>query len=110
LTVPELCVVAQVNRKWRRITSDFTLWKAKYMQRFLIEEETRLNYKEMYKSVHLVSKNWRLGRCLAQVLRSHKGAVNSLQYDQNTSKLVSASSDRTVKVWSVEDSECLYLL
>jgi len=38
-----------------------------------------------------------------QAFNGHRGAVTGLAFRQGTQQLMSSSSDRTVKLWSVED-------
>lgn len=108
LTVPELVLVSQVNTTWYRITNDFTLWKAKYLERFIPNEDIEKTFKWMYKEGHIISKNWRFGKCWSTPLTSHNGAVDCLQFDEQ--HLITGSHDRTFKIWSLETGRCLKLL
>ena len=43
------------------------------------------------------------------VLTQHRGAVQSLSFSRDDLTFYSASTDRTVKIWSVESGEALYI-
>lgn len=43
----------------------------------------------------------------SRTLHGHEGAVRSLSYDPDGDLLASASSDGTVKIWSVEEEKCV---
>jgi WD40 repeat protein len=49
------------------------------------------------------------GECL-QTLEGHGGAVSSVAFSHDSSRLASASYDTTVKIWDASSGECLQTL
>jgi hypothetical protein len=103
LSVPELGSVSQVSKEWHRIAEDFSVWKPKYMERFLLQEDASVDFKTLYRDVHSVSKNWRFGKYTSVVLQAHQRGVKSLHYEPATDTMLTASKDRTIKVWSLNE-------
>ena len=109
LTVPELGQVSQVNKEWHRIAEDFSVWKSKYMERFLLQEDASVDFKLLYRDVHSVSRNWRFGKCSSVTIQAHQRSVKSVYYDPPTDTLLTASKDRTIKVWSLSSGTIITL-
>ena len=42
-----------------------------------------------------------------KVIRAHSDAVNSCEYVDEDTKILTGSSDKTVKLFNVEDGQCL---
>ena len=49
------------------------------------------------------------GRCL-KVLKGHTDFVKSAAFNQEGSLIVSASYDKTIRIWDVQTGECLRIL
>ncbi|XTI86758.1 hypothetical protein V2W45_1509518, partial [Cenococcum geophilum] len=47
--------------------------------------------------------------CL-QTLEGHSGSINSVAFSRDSTRLASASDDRTVKIWDASSGECLQTL
>ena len=60
---------------------------------------SRYSYKE-----NLLSRN--CGELIIS-LNEHSDLINSIQFDEKSNKLISASNDSTIKIWNLETGECL---
>jgi len=49
------------------------------------------------------------GACIA-ILIGHEGEISKVQFSPNGAKIITASSDRTCRLWAVETGECLQVL
>ncbi|CAE8712188.1 unnamed protein product, partial [Polarella glacialis] len=49
------------------------------------------------------------GACIS-ILIGHEGEISKVQFSPNGYKIITASSDRTCRLWSVETGECLQVL
>merc|ERR1719224_397753 len=49
------------------------------------------------------------GACIS-ILIGHEGEISKVQFSPNGAKIITASSDRTCRLWSVETGECLQVL
>merc|ERR1711920_1106270 len=49
------------------------------------------------------------GACTA-ILIGHEGEISKAQFSPNGAKIITASSDRTCRLWNVETGECLQVL
>lgn len=56
--------------------------------------------------VHCISE----GTITSTSLRGHEGRVTSLAFDRDGTRLVTGSTDRSVRVWDVSDGSCLLTL
>ncbi|KAH8603159.1 sulfur controller-2 [Bisporella sp. PMI_857] len=65
-------------------------------------------WKQVYRDRHLVSTNWKYGRCRFKAFRGHTNGIMCLQFDDNI--LASGSYDCSIKIWSLETGECLRTL
>eukprot|EP01132_Coremiostelium_polycephalum_P004109 gene4109-5141_t len=66
------------------------------------------DYKSLYKKRHIIEKNWKKGICSVQTLYGHQDGVWGVQFHKNL--LVSGCEDGVMKVWDINEGECLNTL
>ncbi|KAF2076503.1 hypothetical protein CYY_002181 [Polysphondylium violaceum] len=66
------------------------------------------DYKQLYKKRFIVEKNWRRGICSVQTLYGHQDGVWGVQFHGDM--LVSGCEDGVMKVWDINEGECLNTL
>lgn len=57
-----------------------------------------MDWRAIFAARFRLQRNWRRGRCSMRTFAGHRGVVTCLQFDDD--KIVSGSSDSTIKVWS----------
>ncbi|XP_033754028.1 WD repeat-containing protein 88-like [Pecten maximus] len=65
-------------------------------------ETTPIDFEEAEKETRATWEHEQLAQVRIKVFRGHFGAVNSCQYINNDTKILSGSSDKTVKIWDID--------
>ncbi|KAG1056818.1 hypothetical protein G6F43_001323 [Rhizopus delemar] len=135
LDASSLCAAAQVNRRWRRIADDDTLWHRLCEQhinkkctrcgwglpllppaRKRPRQETtaseghkrRRPWKEVYSERLVVERHWRRNTAKHSTFqRQHEAAISCLQLSEPHNLLMTGSIDKTVTVWNLETGQVL---
>ncbi|XP_066935422.1 F-box and WD repeat domain-containing 11-B-like [Clytia hemisphaerica] len=106
----------QVNRVWHEYGMHHHLWKkfcrhpdyqlSSQRQREQILKFTNVNgtvrWREVFVERYCLRRNWMTGRCKVKTLTGHTQGVSCVQFDQ--SRIVSGSSDKTIRVWDLTSS------
>ncbi|CAF0706140.1 unnamed protein product [Brachionus calyciflorus] len=77
LTSFELLKASLVNRKWRKLCSSEILWRPKCHQMIkdlshYTKDDQITNWKELYKKIKILRKNWLLGKCKLTEFKGHR--------------------------------------
>lgn len=107
LSVAELGRAANVCKSWWRMASDYSLWKAQYLNNFFDDSGYgNSDYKMLFKDIHTVKRHWRIGECVETPLHLHNSPILCLQFDD--SKLITGSIDKTLKIFDTKKYQCTH--
>ncbi|EDO39072.1 predicted protein, partial [Nematostella vectensis] len=119
-----LCRCSLVNRLWHDLANMPALW-----QRLCSNDEWKVSrvgekqqfqrhtlpsgiiqWKKMFAERFLLRKNWLNGRCDVRTFEGHTQGISCVQFDDT--RIVSGSSDKTIKVWDLsrEDTSAVLTL
>ncbi|KAK4941440.1 hypothetical protein LTR66_014806 [Elasticomyces elasticus] len=79
-----------------KVTSSTSKQKEKAVQ---MHRKTR-QWKHVYRDRFCIGKNWKHGKCVTRVLKSHTNGVQCLQLRDNI--LATGSYDCTIKIWDLD--------
>ncbi|RDD47310.1 F-box/WD repeat-containing protein 7 [Trichoplax sp. H2] len=111
---------AQTCRYWRGIADDNLLWQRKCFEMDVRSQDIvakpgkkrfqMIHWKKVYQTYIRLDHNWRNARYKAmKVLKGHNDYVITCLHFYNN-KIISASDDNTVKIWSASTGKCLKTL
>lgn len=109
-----LCKMGQLNKAFQRMTRDSSLWRRCYLSKWHLRHSDVcfLRNEDSWKHVLLereaLEKNWRDGRAVELDCEGHKSPVVSVSLNRKTA--VSASRDKTLRVWELDSGECRHIL
>ncbi len=109
LNAQELTTCSSVCRQWCGLSQDQFLWKNLFISRFPTCNHLGIDdFQKAYQDqLHLYS-NFANGVYASHTLTGHTGKVYSLAVVDG--KLISGSSDDTIKVWDLETHKCVHTL
>ncbi|CAJ0916821.1 unnamed protein product, partial [Mesorhabditis belari] len=110
----------RVSRTWNGMASNTSLWKAlcthpklyrltnqeaeeKQLERHTIGEG--VCWKDAFSERFKLWRNWNAGRCVVRTFSGHSQMISCVQFDDQ--RIVSGSSDSTIRVWDHNDSHPL---
>lgn len=118
-----LARICRVSRAWNRVTNDDLLWRVLCRRGSVFEgkgpssvpredhhpqQDTVGRWKRLYINEDTLRRNWGRGQCEPVTLRGHTRSVFAVCLQGDI--CVSASYDRTVKVWDLRTAACLRTL
>ncbi|KAI0074605.1 WD40 repeat-like protein [Panus rudis PR-1116 ss-1] len=128
LDLPDILSCLSVSRTWRRLSQDNLIWRDLFLRRSVDgwgvdlrrdRSRTRLDWYDMYKTRTELDRRWTspvgkpaddkenatLWEPKVGWMSGHSDSVYCLEFD--SSKIITGSRDRTVKVWSLKTGKCL---
>ena len=103
-------LLSNLNKYTDTIKLNFKCYKEKLLQNESIEfeklEKSSL-FGQLVIKVNGLSKDF---GDLINIYNEHVKCINSIQVDVGSNKLISASDDKTIKIWNLETGECLKTL
>ena len=63
-----------------------------------------------WKQIYALDYNWKTGNYTMREFKGHSHLVNSLQVNEKLNRFVTASEDKTVRVWDTASGECIKVL
>ncbi|VDN03953.1 unnamed protein product [Thelazia callipaeda] len=113
-----LCKCMLVCTSWRNICLAPCLWRRLYsIQRMFrmrsvesekeqLKKHTTCNgvvlWKEAFIERYRLCRNWHAGRCVVRTFAGHVQGITCVQF--SSKRIVSGSSDNTIRVWDVDNS------
>jgi F-box and WD-40 domain protein 1/11 len=112
-----LLVVPKVSRAWASLFYVDDLWKLRMSENnwklkipnhvvYLTEEEQSWYY--WYKQRFELESRWNMGKVASHYLIGHEDSVYCLQFDDE--KIITGSRDHTIKIWDLEQYQCIHTL
>lgn len=102
----------QVNRYWNKLCKDVRLWKKLCKVPFyrLSEKVSKeqlgaymtnnIPWRQVFIERFKLQQNWLKGNCFVRTFEGHTQGITCVQFDKT--RIVSGSSDKTIKVWSTK--------
>ncbi|XP_062522205.1 uncharacterized protein LOC134196990 isoform X2 [Corticium candelabrum] len=112
-----LCQASQVSTGWSYMAAEPRLWmglckmkewqlsdmgERKQRREFGVRDGTR-RWKEMFAERFRVRRNWLQGRYTVRTFEGHSQGISCVQFDEQ--RIVSGSSDKTIKVWDIRTNK-----
>ncbi|EME48509.1 hypothetical protein DOTSEDRAFT_67521 [Dothistroma septosporum NZE10] len=129
LDVQDICRAEVVNKKWKDMANNTSVWRAAFLRRYQRKVVTdpapvqvggvgvgrpnkfKQEWRKMYKARVELEQNWRAGAQAAGkavYLSGHTDSVYCLQFDEE--KIITGSRDRTIRVWDINTFQCLRVI
>ncbi|CAG8578659.1 28784_t:CDS:2 [Dentiscutata erythropus] len=115
LNCKDLCACREVCQRWRSITKDPTIWRAKcleilYCDKGSISENDmkdipKEGWEKLCRKLYRREVNWNNGGVQrVRFLKGHRDRITDSKLKGNI--LVTGSADRTVRIWNVDTGQC----
>jgi F-box and WD-40 domain protein 1/11 len=112
LDIQSLASCCAVSRDWKQIVESNTIWRYKFNAQQVWRAAgilpDHLNWKNLYKTRHLLDKRWSSGEATPKALAGHSDSVYCVHFDNQ--KIVTGSRDRIIKVWDSESGDLIHTL
>ncbi|XP_014676124.1 PREDICTED: probable E3 ubiquitin ligase complex SCF subunit sconB [Priapulus caudatus] len=117
-----LCRASRVCKSWHQLSNESVFWRRnchlpkwrlsspceqKQMIKYMRPDGT-VQWKRVFAERYRLRRNWLTGHCNVRTFEGHTQGISCVQFDDT--KVVSGSSDRTIKVWRLAEGACLMSL
>ncbi|XP_065830255.1 F-box/WD repeat-containing protein 7-like [Oscarella lobularis] len=117
LSPRDLCHSSQVSTSWNVMASHYHLWEMLCRQKeWQLSEKGEkrqikeysdgtgtVEWKSMFSERYRMRRNWLTGRYTVRTFEGHSQGISCVQFGE--SKIVSGSSDKTIKVWDIHTNK-----
>eukprot|EP00118_Oscarella_pearsei_P004897 m.21743 g.21743 ORF g.21743 m.21743 type:complete len:730 (+) comp28214_c0_seq1:139-2328(+) len=116
LSPDDLCHCSQVSIAWNVMASNELLWellsrrkewqfseKGERRQLREYDNSDHVQWKLMFSERYRIRRNWLKGRYSVRTFEGHSQGISCVQFDEQ--KIVSGSSDKTIKVWDIHTNK-----
>jgi F-box/WD-40 domain protein 7 len=108
ITGKDLMKFCAVSQKWYQRCSNEKLWKMKCSQTSIgVPIQGISSWKKVFINNVKMKRNWRAGNASVMTLASHSHRVLCTRIDEMGGICASAGTDKTIKIWSLQDNTLL---
>ena len=106
-------ILSKINQKIRELRNETKQYTNSLLMNEAIyfeKHKKRISHGKLY---FYANKSQVLSNNCGDIIKSfnqHTERVNSIQVDEKSNKLISASNDKTIKIWNLNSGECLKTL
>ncbi|XP_065181565.1 F-box/WD repeat-containing protein 1A-like [Sycon ciliatum] len=109
-----LCRASQVSTAWYELASEPVLWRRlskvsqwrpselesqRLVNMYTCPDSGFIDWKHVFSEMYRLRRNWLQGRFTVRTFAGHTSGISCVQFDDT--RIVSGSSDRTIKVWDI---------